>query len=312
MSTRSKGKSGKFRTLTQRLIDNRFSPYSRKSVSIREKKPSLSMVEEDISSFVPQERSIIFTIARMNPPTSGHIHLIRFLVAKAIELNQQTIYILLQAGEKAGGEQQNPLYCHEKKLYLTEMITNSQKNLQLDSRIKIVIICADEAFLYNGEPTCNKTSSAILNQICYMCTLENIQTNEPVQLHLFIGEDRLGDFKKFLGTGEPGAKSYLPPSQKISYHKIDRPLDESGKPIGISATKVRAMAQFENPSAFITEEMSTGLTLDQAADLYTLLHERMKLLPLKYSVKTSKKGGRKQYKRKTRRNKNKKLFKKRN
>jgi hypothetical protein len=223
---------------------------------------------------------IIFTIARMNPPTGGHMHLIRFLVDEAIKLKKRTIYILLQAGEKAGREKKNPLYCDEKKMYLSKMIANSQLNNQLNPRVNIVIICADEPFLdpSTNEKICNTSSTAILSQICYMCTLENVRAKDKTNLHLFIGEDRVEDFTKFLGTGESGTKSYLPSNQKTFYHKIDRPLDEMGNPLGISATKVRAMAQSDNPIAFIKEETDAGLFPEEAMTLYTLLHERMNTL----------------------------------
>jgi hypothetical protein len=242
-----------------------------------------------------KSHDIIFTIARMNPPTSGHMHLIKFLVAEAIKLKKRTIYILLQAGEKAGREKKNPLYCDEKKIYLSKMIANSQLNNQLNPQVNIVIICADESFLdpSTNEPICNTSSTAILSQICYMCTLENVKAKDQTNLHLFIGEDRVEDFTKFLGTGEPGTKSYLPSNQKTFYHKIDRPLDEMGNPLGISATKVRAMALKDNSSEFIKEEIVAGLTSTEANELYTLLHERMSALPDTYKKVTSKAASRK-------------------
>ena len=40
------------------------------------------------------EQAIIFTIARMNPPTSGHMYVIKSLLEKARDLQQSKIYIL--------------------------------------------------------------------------------------------------------------------------------------------------------------------------------------------------------------------------
>ena len=221
-----------------------------------------------MASSLPKTHNIFFTIARMNPPTSGHMGLIRHLMEKAKAAREHTVYILLQAGDKAGGEKMNPLFCAEKKEYLDLMIKNNGMDQE---GLDIKIICADDEKI--TETKCDTIPSTILKHICYMCTLEKVREIDHVNLNLFIGEDRVADFTKFLGTGEPGTKSYLPPNQKTFYHNIPRPKG------AISATKVRAMALLDDPTDFIQEETAAGLTTEEARELYTLLHSRMIDLP---------------------------------
>jgi hypothetical protein len=229
------------------------------------------MANEDAA----KTHNIFFTIARMNPPTSGHMGLIRHLMAEAKAAGEHTVYILLQAGDKAGGEKMNPLFCAEKKEYLELMIQNNRMDQE---GLEIKIICADDEKI--TKTNCDTIPNIILKHICYMCTLEKVKEIDDVNLNLFIGEDRVADFKKFLGTGEPGTKSYLPPKQKTFYHNIPRPEG------AISATKVRAMAFSDDPSAFIQEETAAGLKPEQAMELYTLLHARMIELPDVYKKTT--------------------------
>ena len=59
--------------------------------------------------------SIIFTIARMNPPTPGHFELIRKMFEEAILHNLKKIHIILSSKKD---DIKNPLYAEEKKYIL--------------------------------------------------------------------------------------------------------------------------------------------------------------------------------------------------
>lgn len=63
--------SKKFKTLARRII------HKNKSVYMKEKEPSLSL------SMKKKDQSIIFTIARMNPPTPGHMKVVNTLIDTA-------------------------------------------------------------------------------------------------------------------------------------------------------------------------------------------------------------------------------------
>ena len=55
--------------------------------------------------------TIIFTIARMNPPTPGHLLLIQKLIEEAIKQNVPKVYIILS---KTNDNNENPIDCQEK------------------------------------------------------------------------------------------------------------------------------------------------------------------------------------------------------
>ena len=85
------------------------------------------------------EQAIIFTIARMNPPTSGHMYVIKSLLEKARDLNQKKVYILLS---KTTGEKTDPLRCGEKRdLLLSGMIDKVKEYTPGTEEIEAVIMC---------------------------------------------------------------------------------------------------------------------------------------------------------------------------
>ena len=61
------------------------------------------------------DNTIIFTIARMNPPTPGHLFLIESLIRKAISINVDQVYVILS---ESNSDNENPITCEEKLLTL--------------------------------------------------------------------------------------------------------------------------------------------------------------------------------------------------
>ena len=55
--------------------------------------------------------TIIFTISRMNPPTPGHLLLIKKLIEEAIRQNVSKVYVILS---KTNDNNENPIDCQEK------------------------------------------------------------------------------------------------------------------------------------------------------------------------------------------------------
>jgi nicotinic acid mononucleotide adenylyltransferase len=74
-------------------------------------------MEEEI---IP-ERTIIFTIARMNPPTPGHLQLIENLINEAIIRNVNEVFIILS---RTIDNDENPIQCPEK----INILGNDQNN----------------------------------------------------------------------------------------------------------------------------------------------------------------------------------------
>ncbi len=79
--------------------------------------------------------TIIFTLARMNPPTPGHLYLIRRLIEEAINKNVNDVYIFLS---KTNDNNENPIACQEKINVLgnfddiSKTMINSEKQKMID------------------------------------------------------------------------------------------------------------------------------------------------------------------------------------
>ena len=69
----------------------------------------------------PNNNTIIFTISRMNPPTPGHLLLIKKLIEEAIRQNVSKVYVILS---KTNDNNENPIDCQEKINVLGENVDN--------------------------------------------------------------------------------------------------------------------------------------------------------------------------------------------
>ena len=84
--------------------------------------------------------TFIFSFVRMNPPTPGHLELVKKLIYKAIELNAKKVYILLSTTVDG----KNPIQCEPtsetispesyKKSILEEMIVNFKQQLMAEDQ----------------------------------------------------------------------------------------------------------------------------------------------------------------------------------
>ena len=68
---------------------------------------------------IPNNNTIIFTISRMNPPTPGHLLLIKKLIERAIRQNVPKVYVILS---KTNDNNENPIDCQEKINILGENV----------------------------------------------------------------------------------------------------------------------------------------------------------------------------------------------
>ena len=257
---------------------------------------SVANVEPTVAE-LSQFHTIIFTIARMNPPTLGHMKVVNALIEKAIELGERTVYVLLQAGDKAGKETKNPLECEEKKLYLEKMILSKNK-----SDVNVIVLCADDDKLlaYPGK-------RAPLSQVWYIYDLEkeNIEEGKTPFFYLMVGTDRVSEFSSFIKP------KYLPLNSPSYVKDIPRPKTVlTGNPdqdaaAGISGTKLRELAKKGERDEFMRLELAAGLSPRTASKLYEDLNERMRTLPDTY---TKKGGKRRSNKRKTKRRSRRKII----
>jgi len=57
------------------------------------------------------DNTVVFTLARMNPPTPGHLYLIQRLIEEGIKKNVDKVYVILS---KTNDNNENPIPCSEK------------------------------------------------------------------------------------------------------------------------------------------------------------------------------------------------------
>lgn len=150
---------------------------------------------------INNEKTIIATIGRMNPPTSGHAGLIRKMIEYAIDNNLSQINIILS---DTVDYEKNPIECEEKRmiLYTTivdyikrqiiQEINSSESNNDKTSQIqamKVEIVCMNDDISFPD------TNNKILKCVKYLLQLygydkDKQQTRNDLNFILFIGEDR--------------------------------------------------------------------------------------------------------------------------
>jgi nicotinic acid mononucleotide adenylyltransferase len=228
------------------------------------------------------ENTILFTIGRMNPPTSGHMLLIRTMMEEALQKGLTQINLILSA---TTDNKKNPLSCEEKRYFILHFMIHHLKELmkieqpqmsqQIDA-IQVKIVCMDDVVNpdYGKHP--------ILKSIQYLLQDLYGYPRENLQMVLFIGEDRIKDYDWI-------QKSLLErnPPVTMEIHGLDRPEG------AMSATYIRNLALQGNLDSFRLEMSKTGLDETSTLNLYNEIREK-----LKPSILKKKKGGSTRKKRK--------------
>jgi len=158
------------------------SPYSSMKKSIV--KSSSSSVNSNNSSHITEDKKqsskydFVFTIGRMNPPTSGHALLLNELITNARFNNLNNVGIVLSHTE----DSKNPISCEKKREYILQMIANMDPNINVD--ILVNIICKNDIDNYSRFPT---------TSINYLLQNNNLENTSNILL--IIGEDRADSYE---------------------------------------------------------------------------------------------------------------------
>lgn len=225
--------------------------------------------EEIKKMFKPSEKVILFTIGRMNPPTSGHMKLIKTIIEEAVDLNKEKINaqvaIILSHShqEKVDDEgfDANPLICQDEKRALvnemieylkSQMIQENKDNAEYIHSIKPIIKCMDDEkgkVNYKGEKITLGPGASVsaLNE-----------EYKPNHMVLILGQDRDTDFN-FLRV--------------IRQKGIPRIMEGPNK--SMSATKMRNFVKANDKDGFVENMKPTGLSSERIDELYELLRERL-------------------------------------
>jgi hypothetical protein len=203
---------------------------------------------------------IIATIGRMNPPTTGHAGLIKYMLGKAVEHDLTQINLILS---DTIDNTKNPLECEEKRTILYSGVINTIKDQLIAEtadaskktkikHMKVKIVCMNDDF---GKDALGKKPNKIVQSIFHILKLYGYDIEYPsmsmrrddLTFHLVIGEDRGTQFG-FIGK----LLSELTPS----IHFEESVLPRSSE--AMSATKVRTMA-LTDPPAFFEQYNSLGV-----------------------------------------------------
>jgi nicotinic acid mononucleotide adenylyltransferase len=74
-----------------------------------------------------ERNTIIFTLARMNPPTPGHLYVVQRLIETALEKNADKVYVILS---KTNDNNENPIDCESKRKVLGSPENTSKTMIQ--------------------------------------------------------------------------------------------------------------------------------------------------------------------------------------
>ncbi len=228
--------------------------------------------------------TIIFTIGRMNPPTPGHMGLVKNLIERAIQFGENKVGIILSHSVDS---EKNPLECKEKREFiLSGMIDALKQQMKREGRfppdkideIQLVIVCMDDPTPEEfGKHPILKSFNALFSQFGY----------EKPHAYLIVGQDRATDYgwiEKSLGD-------------KIMSFVVE-PL---ARPEGaMSATEMRGYVKSGEYDTFMGKMRETGIPDEKSAELYEkVIFGMSRPPPLK--KKPTKKGGKTNKRRKQRR-----------
>ena len=238
--------------------------------------------------------TIIFTVGRMNPPTPGHMGLIKTLVERAIQMGENKVGIILSHSVDS---EKNPLECKEKREFiLSGLIDGLKEQMKREGQfpsdkideVQVIIVCMDDPTPPEfGKHPILKSFNALFSQFGY----------EKPNAYLIVGQDRAIDYgwiQKSLGD-------------KISSYQVE-PLD---RPEGaMSATEMRGYVKRGEYDTFLGKMRETGIPDERSAELYEKVTVGLSRPPPPKKKSTTKKGGktskrgkqRKTKRRKSRRN----------
>jgi len=232
------------------------------------------------------ETTIIATIARMNPPTPGHMLLVKNMILDAAQNNLTQINIILSHSVDSD---ENPLECETKAyLFLSTAADRLKEFLARESpdlaekinNVNIAILCMNEAF-EEEVPEISFKTTPILKAINYILFKFYMYPRPGLTLKLFVGDDR--DYSSFL---RPSLENKLVPVN-FEQLQLKRPLMTNYKTMNcdqltaldvnfipeeaMSASLLRNLVKCRLPDQFAKVMQRAFLNKSEISELYGLL-----------------------------------------
>jgi|LakMenEpi03Aug12_release.lakeMendotaPanAssembly.Ray.scaffolds.fasta_scaffold02223_7 nicotinic acid mononucleotide adenylyltransferase len=231
--------------------------------------------------------TIIFTLARMNPPTPGHLYIIRRLIQEAINKDVNNVYVILS---KTNDNNENPISCQEKINVLgniediTKTMINSEKlkmieeteNPEVKSKIEFVnvhAICVPD----------RKGATPFTPLFDIIVSKKNIP---DLNLFLIIGDDRknmLDSITDFFFKKLPNVNSIdgiITPREEMSQYK-----ELSKDPAKLDALNMSDVIKNNGMSASFVRNVVRNNRLDKFTELYSPFLDESKIPELFEAIK---------------------------
>lgn len=257
------------------------------------------------------KNTIIFTIGRMNPPTPGHLELIKVMLEANAELppgdlGHGRVYIILSHSKD---NVKDPLICDRKRdlLQMKGLVNQLQVKHPELADISVSILCTKDANDFASE--CG--DRFIISQLCRMIKLETAQGHPPTNMEIILGSDRQGAFDKMIGPylssqqiafnapAADGSRLFKKYDLKLGRTEladddekalIRRYIDNVALAIPIqdmSGSLMRALVKSGQKDRFIQLYEQLGLSTEDASELFDEL--TYELAPKPVEPKTNKK-----------------------
>lgn len=233
--------------------------------------------------------TIIFTIGRMNPPTPGHMGLIKNLIERAIQFGENKVGIILSHSVDS---EKNPLECKEKREFILSGMINALKEQMKretpkDSdkidEIQVIIVCMDDPTPEEfGDHPILKSFNALFSQFGYV---------KP-HTYLIVGQDRATHYEWIRKSLDDKISSF-------EVESLDRPEG------AMSATEMRGYVKRGEYHTFLGKMSETGIPDERSHELYQKITFGLSRPP-PLKKKATKKGGKTHKRRKQRKTKRRK------
>lgn len=228
-------------------------------------------------------KTALVTIARMNPPTLGHLQLIKKMLLYATFVKEKDVFIILSSTI----DKKNPLSCDRKRELLdslgmiNSLKTSATKEEEGIKDVRVHIFCMKEPLsdIVPHKEMCS--SNPIIKHICGI-----INRFKPSTFRLFIGEDRGGNYG-FVG------KYLLEQKPPVTFEEditIRREMESSTvtsmtkssdiKVENVSASLLRSLVQNNLPDLFVDLCIRAGLNRENSSILFEEINDSLfKVVP---------------------------------
>jgi len=236
------------------------------------------------------ENTIIFTIARMNPPTPGHLYLIENMIDLAIKENVNQINIILSSTVDS---EKNPIECEEKRQLLYNYVLETAKKNSIQkypndvdkiNNLNFEIICMNDEI-----DTSFSSKNPVIGKLKYILYKLYGYPKPDLKVILVIGQDRKDDFLFLKQSINNFDNSNLYPIN-FEVFVVERPED------AISATKIRGYATSrdeKDEQQFLYNMNKVGIQNNEANELLGQIRTNISIPNTQTTKKMRRQGGKK-------------------